>query len=173
MKELNNVLPDVTLQLNSGGSRNEEVAQAIQSQLSENLGVKVKLQLVEWAQHTAMIDEGKAKFFRLGWIADYPDPQNFLNLLYGKNIPASGPSSINSTRYSNPEVDTLYDQAIAETDRTKINALWARAESLAMYDAPMLVLYYDEDYHTLQPNVRDFPANAMNRIPLKATWFSD
>ena len=172
-KELGANLPDLTLQYNTGGGRNEDVAQAIQQQITATLGLSVKLQQVEWAQHTEMIDEGKAKFFRLGWIADYPDPQNFLNLLYGKNIPASGPSSINSTRYNNPEFDKLYEAAIAATDRNEINRLWAQAESLAMHDAPMLVIYYDEDFHILQPWVKDFPANAMARMVLDKTWFAE
>ncbi len=172
-KELKGQLPDLTLQYNTGGGRNEDVAQAIQSQLQSNLGIKIGLHQVEWAQHTAMIDEGKAKFFRLGWIADYPDPQNFLNLLYGKNIPATGPSSINSTRYSNPEFDKRYEAAIAATDRAEVNRIWAEAESIAMHDAPMLVIYYDEDYHILQPDVKDFPLNAMNRLVFTHTWFND
>jgi peptide/nickel transport system substrate-binding protein len=172
-QEMGGNLPDLTLQYNTGGGRNEDVAQAIQQQITETLGLSLKLQQVEWAQHTEMIDEGKAKFFRLGWIADYPDPQNFLNLLYGKNIPASGPSSINSTRYNNPEFDKLYEAAIAATDRNEINRLWAQAESLAMHDAPMLVIYYDEDFHILQPWVKDFPANAMARMVLDKTWFAD
>jgi len=169
-KELG-TLPTLTLQLNAGGGRNKEVAEAIQAQLTENLGIKINLEQIEWAQHTARIDDGKSEFFRLGWVADYPDPQNFLNLLYGKNIPPSGPSSINQCRYNNPEFDKIYDQAMAETDRAKINSLWAQAESIAMRDVPMIVIFYDEDYHMLQPYVRDFFANPMDRRELKWTWF--
>lgn len=172
-KELGGTIPALTLQYNTGGGRNEEVAQAIQSQFQDNLGLKVALSQAEWAQHTAAVDAGKAAFFRLGWVADYPDPQNFMNLLYGKNIPSSGPSSINQVRYSNPEFDKLYEQALKETDRAKINAIWAQAESIAMRDVPMIVIYYDEDYHLLQANVKDFPANAMDRRELKWTWFSE
>ena len=172
-KELGGTIPDLTLYLNSGGGRNEEVAQAIQQQLKENLGVQVGLQVLEWSQLTPKIEEGKADFWRLGWIADYPDPQNFLNLLYGKNVPPTGPSSLNSTRYKNPEFDRLYDAAIAATTPDSINSYWAQAENLAMRDAPMIVLYYDEDYHLLQPWVRDFPTNAMYTLPMKYCWFAE
>lgn len=170
-KEMGGTIPQLTLQLNSGGGRNQDVAQAIQSQIKENLGLDIQLQLVEWAQHTARIDEGKAEFFRLGWIADYPDPQNFLNLLYGKNIPASGPSSINQTRYRNAEFDRLYEQAVNAPDRATAMQLWAQADAIQVQDASIVVLFHDEDYHLLQTYVKDFPSNAMDRRPLKSVWF--
>ena len=172
-KELGGNLPELTLQLNKGGGRNEDVAQAVQAQIKENLGLDVKLQITEWAQHTANIDDGKASYFRLGWIADYPDPQNFLNLLYGKNIPASGPSSINQTRYRNPEFDRLYEAAIRETDRTKAMQLWAQADQVSIVDAAQIVLFYDEDYHLIQPWVRGFPSNAQDNRPMKECWFAE
>lgn len=172
-KELGGQLPELTLQLNKGGGRNEDVAQAVQAQLKENLGLDVKMQLTEWAQHTANIDDGKASYFRLGWIADYPDPQNFLNLLYGKNIPASGPSSINQTRYRNPEFDRIYEAAILETDRTKAMQLWAQADQVSIVDAAQIILYYDEDYHMIQPWVRNFPSNAQDNRPMKECWFAE
>src|SRR5205814_1652777 len=111
----------------------------------ENLGINLELQQLEFSQLTPRIDDGKAPFFRLGWVADYPNPENFLNLLYGKTVPSSGPSTINSTRYKNPEYDRLFEAAIAEVDRSKTNQLFAEAENVAMQDAPYVVLYYDED----------------------------
>jgi peptide/nickel transport system substrate-binding protein len=172
-KEIAGPIPELTLQLNKGGGRNEDVAQAVQAQIKENLGLDIKLMTVEWAQHTANIDEGKASYFRLGWIADYPDPQNFLNLLYSKNIPSNGPSSINQTRYRNPKFDKYYEAAIKETDRAKVMQLWAQADQISVQDAPQIILYYDEDYHMLQPWVRDYPINAMDRNPMKRCWFAE
>jgi oligopeptide transport system substrate-binding protein len=172
-KDLGGTIPELTLFLNAGGGRNTEVAEAIQSQLKENLGLNVHLQMLEFSQLTPRIDDGKAPFFRLGWIADYPNPENFLNLLNGKNIPSSGPSTLNSTRYNNPEFDRLFEAALKETDLNKINELFAEAENIAIQDGAYLVLYYDEDYHLLQPNVRDFPGNAMYQLDLKYCWFSE
>ena len=172
-KELGGTIGELTLQLNKGGGRNEDVAQAIQAQLKENLGLDIKLMTVEWAQHTANIDEGKAAFFRLGWVADYPDPQNFLNLLYSKNIPANGPSSVNQTRYRNAEFDKLYEAAIKETDRAKVMSLWAQADQIAVREAAQIIIYYDEDYTMLQPWVRDYPINGQDNNPMKHTWYAE
>jgi len=171
-QELGGTIPDLTLYFNAGGGRNTDVAEAIQSQLKENLGINLHLQMLEFSELTPRVDDGKAPFFRLGWIADYPNPENFLNLLYGKSVPPSGPSTINSTRYKNPAFDRLFDSAIDETDRAKSFTLFAEAENIAIQDAPYIVLYYDEDYHLLQPNVRDFPANAMFQLDMKYCWFS-
>jgi oligopeptide transport system substrate-binding protein len=170
---LKGTLPDLTLFANKGGGRNLDVAQAVQAMIKENLGLDVQLEIREWAQLTPMIDDGKAAYFRLGWVADYPDPQNFLNLLYSKNIPASGPSSINQTRYRNPEFDKVYEQAISETDRAKAMQLWAQCDQIAINDAPQVILYYDEDYHMMQPWVKDFPIDAQDNNPMKRVWFSE
>lgn len=171
-KQQMGTLPALTLQLNTGGGRNTDVAQAIQSQLKENLGLDIKLLTIEWAQHTARIDAGDAEFFRLGWIADYPDPQNFMNLLYGKNIPATGPSSINQTRYRNAQFDALYDSAVNATDRAQAMRYWAQADAIQAQDASIVTLFHDEDYHLIQPYVHNFPSNAMDRRPMKGVWIA-
>lgn len=164
--------PVITLQLNSGGGRNVQIAEAIQSMLQENLGITVKLKQVEWARHLEEIDAGKAEFFRLGWVADYPDPENFLNLLYGKLVPKdSGISPINSTRYQNPEFDRVFEEALRTLDKRKRMELYAKAEQIAIYDAPMLLIFYDEDYRFVQPYVRDYRNNAMDRRFYKFVWF--
>lgn len=172
-KEFKGNIPELTLYVNKGGGRNQDVAQAVQAQIKENLGLNINLEVKEWSQLTPMIDDGKAAYFRLGWIADYPDPQNFLNLLYSKNIPSNGPSSVNQTRYRNAEFDKLYEQAIAETDRAKALQLWGKCDQIAIHDAPQVILFYDEDYHLLQPWVRNFPVNAQDDRAYKWTWFSE
>ncbi len=164
--------PAVSLQLNAGGQRNVQVAEAIQGMIKENLGIDLGLNQVEWAQHTTLVEEGKAPFYRLGWVADYPEPENFLNLLYGKLVPRDDqPSSINSVRYKNPAFDKIFEQALTELDQTKRYALYQQAEQLAMDDAPMLFIYYDEDYKFVQPYVMNYPINAMDRREFRSVWF--
>jgi peptide/nickel transport system substrate-binding protein len=165
--------PAITLQLNAGGGRNISVAEAIQSMLSQTLGITVNLNQVEFARHTATIDEGKAPFYRLGWVGDYPDPETFLNLLYGKLVPADGGiSPINSTRYQNPEFDKLFEQALSTTDRLKRFELYRQAEQIAVNDAPMLFVFYDEDYRLLQPYVENYKNNALDTRFYKYVWLN-
>jgi peptide/nickel transport system substrate-binding protein len=165
--------PAIELQLNSGGGRNQLVAEAVQSQLAEVLGIRIGLKMVEFARHLDEIDHGRAPFFRLGWIADYPDPESFLNLFYGKLVPrdSSAPSPLNSTRYRNPRYDELFESARRTLDRHQRNQLFARAEQIAIADAPMVLLFYDEDYRLLQPYIRGYRNNAMDRRQYAYVWF--
>ncbi len=163
--------PEVTLNINEGGGRNTQIAEAIQSMLKE-IGVTVKLQLLQFAQHLDNIDAGRSDFFRLGWIADYPDPENFLNLWYGKNVPdnPNEKSPINSFRYKNKKFDELFEKAISTIDLTERNKLYEQAEQIAVNDAPVLFIFYDEDYRLLQPYVRGYELDPMNRVNFRRLW---
>ena len=162
---------DITLQINDGGGRNTQVAEAIQNMLKE-VGINMKINQIQFAQHLDNIDAGRADFFRLGWIADYPDPENFLNLFYGKNVPKDPKdiSPINSTRYQNPKFDEIYEKAIQTTDRAERYKLYLQCEQIAINDAPILSIFFDEDYRLLQNYVRGYPANAMHRLDFRRLW---
>lgn len=163
--------PEVTLNINEGGGRNTQIAEAIQDMLKE-IGVTVKLQLLQFAQHLDNIDAGRSDFYRLGWNADYPDPETFLNLFYGKNVPANPKdvSPINSFRYVNPQYDALFEKAIATVDIAERNKLYEQAEQLAVNDAVCLFIYYDEDWRLVQSFVRGFALDPMHRVNMRFTW---
>lgn len=163
--------PDAVLQINSGGDRNIQIAESIQNMLKE-IGINMKLNIIQFAQHLDNIDAGRADFYRLGWIADYPDPENFLNLYYGKNVPKdpNAISPINSTRYQNPEYDAIYEKAIATTDQAERYALYLQAEQIAVSQAPMMFIYYDEDYRLLQSYVNGYALDPMHRVNFRYLW---
>lgn len=155
--------PPLTLQLNSGGKRNEQVAEAIQKMLQENLNININIIKVPFAQHLESLEAGKVDFYRMGWLADYPDPENFLSLFYGKNAPETLAESayLNTFRYKNAAYDALYLEALKTNDVTKRNELYAKAEQLAIDDAVVLPLYHSKDQRLLQKYVQNFPQNAM------------
>jgi peptide/nickel transport system substrate-binding protein len=163
--------PEVTLFINEGGGRNTQVAEAIQNMLKE-IGVNVKLQHLQWAQHLDNVDAGRADFWRLGWIADYPDPENFLNLFYGKNVPdnPNDKSPINSFRYKNPKFDELFEKALTINDIGERNKLYEQAEQIAISEAPVLFIFYDEDYRLIQPYVRGYALDPMHRVDFTYCW---
>lgn len=163
--------PDAVLQINSGGDRNIQLAESIQNMLKE-IGVNMKMNIMQFAQHLDNIDAGRADLFRLGWIADYPDPENFLNLYYGKNVPKDPKaiSPINSTRFQNAEFDALFEKAIATTDQKERYELYYQAEQIATDKAPTLLIFYEEDYRLLQPYVKGFPLDPMHRMNFRRLW---
>lgn len=165
--------PKLTLQINSGGGRNEQVAEAIQKMLQEVLNIEVELLTVPWPQHTEAIESAKADFWRLGWIADYPEAENFLNLFHSKWVPddINVKTYINSFRYKSKTFDEYFDKALAATDETERNQWYVKADQTAVDDAVAIPLFYDKDYRLLQPNVRNFPQNGMEYRNLRDVYF--
>lgn len=166
-------LDKLTLQINSGGKRNEQIAEAIQKMIDENLNVKVEITKMPFAQHLEAVETSRAEFWRAGWIADYPDPENFLSLLWSKHIPATmeEKSYLNSTRYTSKEYDALYEKALRTVDDAERNKLYEQADKVATDDAPMLYLFYPKDVRLLQADVRNYPQNAMEYRNLRDVYF--
>lgn len=135
-------LPSVTLIAGGLG----QMGQVLAELWGEALGVDVQVEVpiggvgTEWSS-------GRYQMVLLGWIADYPDPENFLDLLFHSQ------SSQNHTGYSNPEVDRLLEAARAEADPEKRFALYREAEEKIVADAPWIPLYHDTAHLLVKPYV--------------------
>ena len=166
-------VPKLTLELNSDGDRNVAVAEEIKTQLKENLDISVDLNLVSTAQLVENMQSGKIDFFRAGWFADYPSPENFLWFFYGKNVPASLDkiSYPNLTRYVNPKFDELYEAGLRAKTQEEAYDYFLKAEQIAMDDAPIIALRYDEGYRLLQSTVRGLDNNAMQYRDFTGVYF--
>jgi peptide/nickel transport system substrate-binding protein len=166
--------PRITLQINSGGGdRNVLVAQVVQSMLKENLNIEVDIDQMPWAQHLEKLETGKALFWRTAWIADYPDPETFLTLLYSPHIPPnlSDRSYVNSVRYKSIVFDSLYNLAMREVDDKKRFDLYVNADQIGLNEGAIMPIFYDENYRLLQTNVRNFDANAMEYRDMTRVYF--
>lgn len=165
--------PEITLQLNSGGSTNKLVAERIQGQLNEVLGITIKFDMDEMSQHRMKIETGQAEFWRLGWISDYPDAENFLNLFHSKHIAEEEGkrSFLNASGYVNPVYDSLYNTALRTTDATERNRIFAEADQLLIDDAVIIPIYYDNYIRLLKPRVVNFPNNAMEYRDFTRVFF--
>lgn len=148
-----------------------QIAQAIQSMWQE-LGIKVDLRVMQASQLIDDSEDGKLSIWLTRWYADYPEIENFLNLVYGRLVPADPKlkSYPNSTRWNSESFNKYFDQALATTDDAARMKLYAQAENVAAWEAPIIPLFYEEHYRLLQPYVRDNPLDAMNRIDLKTVW---
>lgn len=165
--------PKVTLEINGGGGdRNILIAQVVQKMLKENLNVDVDINTVPQTEHIENIAQGKTDMFRLAWIADYPDPETFLTLFYGKHVPASRTekSYINSTRFKNARFDSLFEASFKEQDKAKRFAILTEAENIMLSEAPIMAIFYDDNYRLEQLNVRNFPENALNYMDLTEVY---
>lgn len=165
--------PKITLELNSDGERNAAVAEEIQKQLKEHLNISIELNIVPFAQLVENMINGKSDFFRGGWIADYPNPENFLWFFYGKTVPASleKPSYPNMMRYKSDKFDKLYEAGLKATTQEEAFKHFLEAENIVMADAPIMVLWYDEGYRLMQAFVKNFPNNAMQYRDFTNVYF--
>lgn len=163
--------PEITLNLNASGGINEKVANALTAMLNKNLGVNVKLKVLPMAELHPLVESAKVDFWRFGWIADYPDPSNFLYLFHGKNIIEGQTTSINYFRYSSPAFDAVYEAALREIDTEKRMALYAQADQILMDDAVVMPLYFNLDIRLIDPDLNDFDINEMEYRDLSVVYF--
>ena len=149
---------DVTLLTSGQGAAPSEALAAVTALWEEDLGVSIPIEQEEFGIFLRDIDQGNFKMFSLGWIADYPDPQNFLD------IKLHSGSSNNETQYSNPEVDALLEQARTEKDEAERTRLYQEAERLIVEDAPWVPLFHGQDSVLIKPYVKNY-TNAPFVIP--------
>jgi len=165
--------PELTLEISSGGSNYELIAQVIQNMLQENLNIKINIEVLPMGQQLDNAEDGKAAFWRDGWVADYPDPENFLCYFVGSDLPDSnhGRTYMNSGRYQNPTYDSLYLLAIKELDLENRQKLYRKLDQLLINDAVIMPIYYDEFTRLIPVYVQNFPQNSIEYRDFSAVWF--
>lgn len=151
-------LPDVTINISSaGGGAPSDLIQAMVEMWRTNLGVDVNIEQTEFATFLQDVSRkpNPYQMYSLGWIADYPDPQNFLDILFQSK------SLDNHTGYANPAVDKLLDQAAIEPDAAKRQALYQQAETQILADAPWIPLLHGVDHVLVKPYVQGYKPTSL------------
>ena len=125
----------------------------------DKLGIKLVVRATDYNRFQEKLRIGNAQLFFLGWNADYPDPENFLFLLYGgySKVKEGGE---NTSNYQNPEFDRLFEQMRNMDDGEERYQLIQQLQEIVRHDAPWLfgfhpksfVLYHDW-YKNLKPNL--------------------
>ncbi len=155
-------LPPLVLQLGAH-PRTLSVAEAVQQQLAE-FGIRLELRQVSFPQHLAMVRQGQCMMWRTNWIADYPDPENFMALFYS---PYAAPDGPNTTRFRLAQVDSLYDRALAEPVAEIRFQLYRQIERHVLDEAPWVFLYYPRLIRLLQPTVVGMWLDGSDRLVLE------
>lgn len=153
-------LPQITF-TTSGLGDISDINAALIDMWQKNLGVEVRVRQLEPEKYFQLLKEEKDELFESGWVADYPDPENFLDILF------HGGSEENTGEYSNPKVDTLLEQARVEQDITARLKLYQEIEQILVSDAACLPLFFDVNYFLVKPYVEDFVVTPMGVLTLK------
>ncbi len=131
----------------------------------EDLGIPVKIELMETATLRESMRSGNVELFRGSWIADYPDEESFLAFFYGKN-----PAPPNYTRYRNSTFDKMYEECLSTQDPTKRLALYKAMNKIIHDDAPVFPLFYDQTCWFAQKEIHGLTPNPFNMLKLDGVY---
>ena len=155
----------VDLWFNSGAGHDQWM-QAVGNQLRQNLGVEYKLQGgLDFAQYLPKGDQkGFTGPFRLGWVMDYPSPQNYLEPLYSTQ--ALAPTGSNQTFYSNPAFDALIAEGNSAASQEEAITKYQAAEDLLLEDMPIAPMWFGVEQGVYSTKVENVKVDAFGRIDL-------
>jgi len=154
-------LPEIVLTIDGTSGYMSSTAAAVVGMIEENLGIKMRVEQVDWPDFLHDLTLKRYQMFSSGWIADYPDSQDFMDILF------HSASSQNHTGFNDPQVDDLLERArvASEAERT---ALYREAEARIVESATWIPLTHGTTISLVKPWVQGYPASA-NMYP----WLKD
>ena len=141
-------VPRVILTYSGSGGDPPDTLQAYAQQWEEALGVQVELEAIEWSAFLRELRRGTFQMYATGWIADYPDPENFIGKLFGTD------SGVNHTGYSNARVDALLEEAATLADDERRYRLYREAEQIIVDDASAIPTFWSVSHYLVRDCVR-------------------
>lgn len=145
----------LSLQLRYNTNENHKRIAVAIAAMWKPLGIDVELYNTETKVHYDEIQRGILDVARAGWLADYNDADNFLNLLKSS-------VQYNYGQFKNAEFDALLDKANANTDAKERAAILKQAEQVAMDQSASIPIYYYLSRNVVSPDVQGFEDNAFD-----------
>jgi ABC-type transport system substrate-binding protein len=133
----------------------------------QELGFEIEVVAPDWATFTALTAERNLPGFVLTWVADYPEPENFLTALFGTDSPN------NYCGYSNPEVDRLLAEASRELDGPRRETLYLTAQQAIIDDGVVIPIYHGVSYTLVNPDVHGLVVSPAGILSLEGVWIED
>ena len=152
-------LPELTL---TTVANYRDISEFIQGSLNQ-LGWSIAVDIVPSATLRSEKSAGTLDFFRASWIADYPDPENYL-LLFASDMKA--PIGPNYSLYSDEEYDIMYDALKFANDGASKIKLVQRMDVSLMSNSVCVPLYYDEVIRVHRKEMQGLETNALNALLL-------
>jgi len=167
--------PTVTIYTTKGFSKTQIAINEIQRQLKENLNINVIFESLPLDIKFHLEQKNKGHFFRQGWVADFPSPENFLNLFYGKYITLDTSKVFfpNTQRYINPVYDEWFEKGRDAVNKDSAYKYFMKAEQILMDDAPLIVLWYEAFYRLYNNKIKDLHMNPMRYYDLRLAYIND
>ncbi len=148
----------------------------------EKLSIQLEIRTTDWNRFQEKIRKGATQLFRLGWNADYPDPENFLFLLYGPQARSKSQGE-NAANYENPEYDRLFErmkdmpnsperQKIIDrmVDLVRRDAVWVWGIHPKQYSLEHAWLFNDKPNNMARNNIKYLRLDPAQREALREQW---
>ena len=128
------------------------------------IGITINIEVMPSAALREAKSNGKLELFRASWVADYPDPENYLLPYFSENFSPNGP---NYTHFKSKTFDEGYKEIAATLDADRRNNLITSLDQQLVDTAPFILLYYDEVLRFIHPNVEGMIPNPVNMLDLR------
>jgi oligopeptide transport system substrate-binding protein len=154
-----NGFPVLELMFNTD-EKHRQIATAVQEMWKQALNIHVSLTNLDWKVYLDKESRLDYQISRAGWIGDYLDPINFLDLFVtdGGN---------NRTGWSNPQYDKLLQQAMLSADQNERYAILRQAEKILMQEVPVVPIYTYTRPRLISESVRGWEDNILDQHPYK------
>ncbi len=136
-------------------------AEFIKAQL-EAIGLKVEIEVLDFTNFIRKGRAGELMFFTDNWLFDYPDGENILQLLVSRNFPG-----INKSAYSNPRIDSLYDELKQTTNLDQRDRIIHQMEEIVFDDLPWIPMMYESSFVIQYPEIKNFRKSSIIRNYVK------
>ena len=156
--------PEISLTVMGTRTAPAPEVNAIIATYRQSLGVDVRVRQLDRDAFMGATqrDRDRPQMFMTGWIADYADPQNFLDILFHSR------SRENMARYANPDIDRDLEKARAERDAAVRTKLYQDIEARILQDAPWVPLWHNKRYILVKPWVQGYSAPSVVQPWLKS-----
>ncbi|PIQ92157.1 MAG: hypothetical protein COV69_03405 [Parcubacteria group bacterium CG11_big_fil_rev_8_21_14_0_20_39_14] len=136
----------------SGKGPSDKLGEKLTWEWKQNLGVEIEIEQTDFGTYIEDLKKGKYALFEMGWIADYPDAEDFLDLKFHGDRSVAN----NEVRYNNPEVNKLLEMARIESNPEKRVQLYQQAEKIIVEEAPWLPLFHGKNNAVIKPFIKGY-----------------
>jgi oligopeptide transport system substrate-binding protein len=154
---------DTTTGGNADSARNTWLMKQFQK-----IDVQLNIRATDYNRFQEKMEKGNAQIYFWGWFADYPDPENFLFLLYGPNgRVGSGGSGVNSSNYNNPQYNVLFDQMKNMEDTPQRLAIIQNMLAIVDRDVPWASAFHPQSFVLNNAWVSNYKPHGISKANLK------
>ncbi len=166
--------PTISIYVNRGYSRAQAAITELQRQLQEYLNINATFESLPLAVKFELEQKNKGNFFRQAWIADFPNPESFLNIFYGKYVTLDTTKVYfpNTQRYKNPNFDKLFEKGRDAIVKDTSYKYFFMAEQALMDDAPFIPLWYEASYRLYNNRIKGLYLNPMRYFDLREVFIA-